>query len=320
MKKLLSIFVTSILFIINGLAQTPEVSIAVDEVTPTSFTCTFTPNNDCTEYAILATQPGEVEMYVGSFFGSTLEEVVSSWGIHLDAAATHTWDDEIVPSTTYVVYALAIGINDVTVLYTDTLTTLPAGGTGPSVITLSVTDIGDTSATTTATPNDQTSLFKDMIVTRQLFEEQGINGISYMLQAYESTYYATDTWTWRSLTPGTEYYFIAMGMNANGEWGELASFPFTTTGESGVAAVSTPTFQLYPNPATDFVHVNGLTVNSKLSLFDMQGRKIQQVTVVDAECELSLNGLPSGLYFVSVQKENGVVTSIQKLVISSNNR
>lgn len=320
MKKLLSIFVTSILFIINGLAQTPEVSIAVDEVTPTSFTCTFTPNNDCTEYAILATQPGEVEMYVGSFFGSTLEEVVSSWGIHLDVAETHTWDDEIVPSTTYVVYALAIGNNDVTVLYTDTLTTLPSGGTGLSVITLSVTEIGDTSATTTAIPNDQTALFKDMIVTRQLFEEQGINGISYMLQAEQYTYYATDTWTWRSLIPGTEYYFIAMGMNANNEWGELSTFPFTTTGESGIAAVATPTFQLYPNPATDFVRVSGLPVNSKLSLFDAQGRVIQQITVVDAECEMSLNELPSGLYFVATQKENGSAPSIQKLVISRNNR
>lgn len=320
MKKILSIFVTSILFIINGLAQTPAVSITVDDVTPTSFTCTFTPNSACASYAILATEPGEVEMYVGSFFGSTLEEVVSSWGIHLDTATSYTWNDEIVPGTTYVVYALAIGANDVAILNTDTLTTLAAGGSGPSIITLSVTEIGDTSATTTAIPNDQTSLFKDMIVTRQLFEEQGINGISYMLQAYEYTYYATDTWTWRSLDPGTEYYFIAMGMNANGEWGELATFPFATTGESGIAAAATPSFQLYPNPATDFVRVSGLPVNSKLSLFDAQGRVIQQITVVDAECELPLSTLPAGFYFVALQKENGSAPSIQKLLISRSDR
>lgn len=300
---------------ISIFAQNPEVVISVGDVTTTTFTCTFTPNANCTSYYVMAGEVGELENWV-PMMGS-LENVISQWGISETGTSTHTWD-EMVPATAYVVYALAIGTTNV--IYTDTLSTLSAGGAGASVITLSVTNIGDTSATTIATPNDQTASFKDMIVTRQLFEQQGTDSIIAMLQTDPYTYYETDTWTWLSLSPGTEYYFIAIGINSNNEWGELATFPFATTGESGIAATTAPTFHIYPNPATDYVRVSGLTAHSQLSLYDAQGRTIHKITVTNSECELSLNGLPAGLYFVAVQHQKGTSPAIQKLMVGGLNR
>jgi hypothetical protein len=89
----------------------------------------------------------------------------------------------------------------------------------------------------------------------------------------------------------------------------------------GIAAGSKTTetawFTAAPNPAGD--HVN-ITVSAALAegqtrllLFDLQGKKWQEVAVNEAVTRLELGGLPAGVYFVSLA-QNGRVVQREKLV------
>lgn len=310
MKRFLSVLALVAGLAVSAYAQTPEVVITVDEVTNTSYTCSFVPNASCSEYYIIAGQTGELDGWI-PMMGS-LEAIITSWGVSYQAADSFTWDEQT-PGQEYVVYALAIG--ETSVIYTDTLTTLTSGGSGASIITVSVSNIGDTCATTTAIPNDQTALFKDRIITREYLEQVGTDSVISMLQTDVYTYYETDTWTWLSLTAGTEYYFVAIGQNADGVWGELASVAFATTGGTGVAEMSTPAFSIYPNPAVEQVRVSGLPVGGTLVLYDAQGRVVRSEQILESEMMLSLTGLQSGTYFVMAQSGKGSVPATSKLIV-----
>jgi Secretion system C-terminal sorting domain len=76
-------------------------------------------------------------------------------------------------------------------------------------------------------------------------------------------------------------------------------------------------FTVSPNPAGDFVNI---TVSADLaegrttlSLWDVQGKKRQEVKVENASTKLYLSGLPAGVYLVSLA-QNGRVVQREKLI------
>ncbi len=296
MKKFFTTFFMLAILVTAAFAQQPSVSISVDEITNRSFTCSFEKSENCNQYAILSSLVGEMDQW--AMMSGSMEAAVSAFGITCVNDTTYTWDNQQ-PGSEYVVYVVAKGESDV--LYTDTLTTLQMGGSGASVIEVSVSNIGDTSVTTTAVPNDQTMLFKDLIVPRRLADSLGMDSLAVFVQNDVYVYYETDTWTWLTLSPGTEYFFTAIGMNADSVWGELAMVPFTTTGENGIVFNAVPDFQVYPNPVADKMVISGIDANSKIMLLDAQGRMIQNVVANDARYEMQVAELPAGIYFVAVQ-------------------
>jgi Secretion system C-terminal sorting domain len=77
-------------------------------------------------------------------------------------------------------------------------------------------------------------------------------------------------------------------------------------------------FTASPNPAGDFVNITvsadlaeGRTTT--LSLWDVQGKKRQEVKVENASTQLNLSGLPAGVYLVSLA-QNGQVVQREKLL------
>lgn len=296
-------------FVVAVFAQQPSVTITVDDVTTTSFTCSFVKSENCDQYSIAAGAVGEMDVWA-PMMGS-LETAIDQFGIQCTGDTTYTWTDQQ-PGVQQVVYVLAKGSSYI--LYTDTLTTLSAGGSGASVIEVSVSNVGDTAVTTTAIPNDQTMLFKDMIVPRRLADSLGLDSLAVFVQNDPYVYYETDTWTWLSLSPGTEYLFTAIGMNVDSVWGELAMVAFTTTGENGIVSVELPDFQIYPNPTADKVTVSGINAGSKIVIFDMQGRAVQSVVSENAQCELQMGAFPAGTYFISVQSAAGTAPAVKKIV------
>ncbi|MCQ2337482.1 MAG: hypothetical protein MJ001_00940 [Paludibacteraceae bacterium] len=223
------------------------VTIKVDNVTPTTITCSFEMNEGCVEYYILASKPEDIEPWIGSpFAGATIEETVEAWGIKYEANATYTWK-EMVPNSLYVIYVTAKDTSGLSVLFTDTVTTSVGGGHGVSVVTVTVTDITGVGATTTATPNDQTMMFKDMVFEKGLYDNihayyEGIDAqtadqmtsdsLFRMLKEDVYEYYEEDKWVWENLDSGTDYMFMAAGMNADSIWGEMAMTSFKTLGDA----------------------------------------------------------------------------------------
>jgi hypothetical protein len=68
--------------------------------------------------------------------------------------------------------------------------------------------------------------------------------------------------------------------------------------------VDEPDFAVFPNPAQDLVQVEGPGGGDwQLTLLDASGRTLRQLTVSNARYELSLRGIPSGIYLLRIQQQ-----------------
>lgn len=65
------------------------------------------------------------------------------------------------------------------------------------------------------------------------------------------------------------------------------------------------TIAVFPNPATDFVNVNGVEAGSVLILTDISGKTISSQQATATNNRLSTEGLASGVYQLIIRKPNG---------------
>ena len=72
--------------------------------------------------------------------------------------------------------------------------------------------------------------------------------------------------------------------------------------------------KLYPNPATNTVHLNGINADNcqQISIFDMTGRMVQQNSRI---VDIDVSGLSNGLYVVRILTEDGQ-SIVKKCMIS----
>lgn len=310
MKKLVS-------FILFGLvsfcvmAQTPQVSITIDATTETTVSASFVMNDYCQSYSIMIAEEGSLDMFL--MMGMTYEQMVSDWGISYTADASYTWTEQT-PNTHFIVYALANGANSSVLCQTDAYT-VTQGGDGPSVITITVSEIGDTSARVICTPNEETASFVDMLIEKHAFDSVGVDTAIAWLQDSPYILYETDDWLWLTLKPNTEYYALAMGKNADGVWGELAMQEFATTGTTGIVCLeSQPSFAIYPNPVAEVITVASSNGVSRVELCDLQGRVVKTEQMSGIATRINVSDCPAGVYLLRVTDSEGRV-SVRKVVV-----
>lgn len=79
----------------------------------------------------------------------------------------------------------------------------------------------------------------------------------------------------------------------------LAAF-FNGTGveESGFESVS-----LFPNPANDKIHIDGLEGEHEISIFNTMGMKVKAATL-QGDCEIGIGELPAGLYLIRIDSQH----------------
>lgn len=310
MKTLVS-FILSCFVSCCVMAQNPQVAITIDATTETTVSASFVMNDYCQSYSILIAEEGSLDMYL--MWGMTYEQMVSDWGISYTADASYTWTDQT-PNTHFIVYALANGA-DASVLCQADAYTVTQGGDGPSVITITVSEIGDTSARVICTPNEETASFVDMLIEKHAFDSVGVDTAIAWLQDSPYVLYETDDWLWMTLKPGTEYYALAMGKNAVGEWGDLASVEFVTTGGIGIKPVAAqPRFEVYPNPVAEVITVASVEDASRVELCDIQGRVVKNVEMSGIVTRINVSDCPAGVYLLRVTDAEGRVSS-RKVVI-----
>lgn len=74
---------------------------------------------------------------------------------------------------------------------------------------------------------------------------------------------------------------------------------------SNTASKENSTIKIYPNPCQDFITIDGLTLSSQVSIFDLQSNPIQ---VEKDNDRIDLSNLNSGIYFLRIRKENENLT------------
>lgn len=70
---------------------------------------------------------------------------------------------------------------------------------------------------------------------------------------------------------------------------------------------------IYPNPSNDFVHIKGLSANSKISIYDVNGRFISSVNNPTDNETINMANFNNGIYFFKIKTENHTFT--QKIVL-----
>ena len=127
---------------------------------------------------------------------------------------------------------------------------------------------------------------------------------------------------WTSATTGTNQYAISglaeqttyevqvqadCGNNNLSEWSELLT---VTTLPNGIDNYLINSIALYPNPANEYidVRIDGDINVTSMEVFDVYGKLINTVNVVDNPTRINVSGLAAGMYFVRVTTEEGTVT------------
>lgn len=293
-------------------AQTPNVDITLDEATSTSLTVSLTMNDACTSYNYMIAEVGELEGWLSSpmFAGYTLSDLVGMWGIEEEEDCVHTFND-LQPNTANVIYVVAHSLNS-EILVTDTFYTQGQGGTGESVIGIQVMEITENSARVICTPNEETTEFRDMLIVKDSCFSYGLDTVVAWLKEDPYVLYSEDDHTWINLNCGTTYWVLAIGLNANGEWGELAQYEFTTLNPSSIDNFFS-SLSIYPNPAHDCVNLNNLPVGATLTLADLQGRIILTQTIQNTQMSIPVNDYAKGMYLLQIN--NGTSSVAKKIVV-----
>lgn len=74
------------------------------------------------------------------------------------------------------------------------------------------------------------------------------------------------------------------------------------------------TFSIYPNPARDYVRVSGENINS-ISVYNCLGALVEKVEAKGNTTSISTSSYNTGVYFITVEQNNGVSTT-QKMVVT----
>ena len=83
-----------------------------------------------------------------------------------------------------------------------------------------------------------------------------------------------------------------------------------TTLEDGIPTYLLNSVALYPNPAKEYVDIrvdNEVNVNL-IEVYDVYGKLVNTVNVVENPTRINVSGLANGMYFVRVSTDNGAVT------------
>ena len=81
--------------------------------------------------------------------------------------------------------------------------------------------------------------------------------------------------------------------------------------EEGIKEIESNNLKIYPNPANNFVSIDGIDAGEMIIITDLNGRKLISTIASSTSETVDISGLPTGIYVISVGKANA------KLVVSS---
>ena len=288
----------------NPEEQTSMVDITVTDVTTTTVDVSFTPAGECASYYILLDTESSMEQWT-MVFGVTLEQLIEEWSIERQGPSTHLWN-ELIPNTEYTIFVLSKDIEGENIqVDRQKVTTEVLGGNGVSVIDLQVEVLTNTSVFVTATPNEETAEYHYILIEKSYADSIGSDSTMKIIHTDPYALYDIDRWEWIDLHENTEFYAIAQGKNAQGEWGEITKVEFVTTTEGNIELVE-DNFNIYPNPVNDRLYIETEVEVEEVVVYTITGVVVGQQTTVNGQqtSSIDVSNLNSGIYFVKVVTEN----------------
>ncbi|MCX6231926.1 MAG: DUF4465 domain-containing protein [Bacteroidetes bacterium] len=129
--------------------------------------------------------------------------------------------------------------------------------------------------------------------------------------ANNSQDYIVKTWKWVDLSTLGSIDSLSFGLlsSDNGAYGMNTPAYFCMDNFNGsvvsVKETSDKTVSIYPNPCSDYLHINLIMDNNstKLSLTDISGKEVLSKFITSDEIDMDLSSLSKGIYFVKIVNE-----------------
>jgi hypothetical protein len=152
---------------------------------------------------------------------------------------------------------------------------------------------------------------KDTIQLKELMQlSTAASGYQNFLWSNNATISAI-SFTGSSLGPKGTYRFTLEARKNNGCL-ETDTTYLTTKDDVGILTHSlTPSIQLYPQPAADILHIDGMDI-ANIQLFSMQGALIRSIKL-EGMGSIVVKDLPGGIYFIELTSKEGPVARLKWL-------
>ena len=192
-----------------------------------------------------------------------------------------------------------------------------AGNGANSQLYLSANAIANPSAGTT---NAQKTAYIDLtssniVITSGDVYIGAVQTVGFFGAGMDSSGNTAPTRQWQWMTVFNNNYWNTMAsQNAALELGFTAFFTAMTTDVNG--AYSEEMINVFPNPATNVLHVQLPSVNNNpvVKIFDVMGKQVAEQKVTDIETSFDMSTFALGVYIVSVISDKQVITrKVQKL-------
>lgn len=288
-------------------AEIPAVDVTFANITTTTLDATVTPNALCESFYFVIMTPEELAQWLPMF--GTEAALIKAFGIQSSETITHNFTG-LLPNTGYDVYSLSIGFDGVEMPFQmDFVQTEMAGGSGEAIATIELLEITEESVRMVVTPNSETALFHDGLMTKDYFTEIGEEAAIEYFKNETMPLYTTDDWVWIELEPNTAYKAISIAQNANGEWGPATIEDFTTLVTS-INIIEDNPLVIFPNPSQGKFEISGENIQGgSLKITDMNGKEVYSATIINKLTPIDISHANSGLYIIEIEIDNVRSTS-----------
>jgi hypothetical protein len=65
---------------------------------------------------------------------------------------------------------------------------------------------------------------------------------------------------------------------------------------------------IYPNPATNFIHINSTSQINEIEVYNYTGQKVFSSVVKDKQFNMNTTGMTTGMYFIKIKSADGITT------------
>lgn len=284
----------------NTPSYDPQVSINIDDVTDSSVTATFTPNEDCVSYRYMLTTESAMEGWV-QMMGLSVPEIVNTLGILGEGVFTNTFPN-LEPNMDFAIYAVPSDINgELGEVVLATFTTLPMLDEtltfSMDTVTLPWCEV--TWITVYNNTAEDATIVK---ICDDRYELGFYIGSDAILSCNETEITIPQGGsielgieccvTGKSIVPDV----VTVSSN-------LADAQFVVmVDDTWSVGENNATVTLFPNPANDFVTLKGESIGT-VRVFNTIGQKVDEFEANGSELRINTTGYENGLYVVKAGEQ-----------------
>ena len=288
------------------------VAIEVKEVSETSVEVTATPNENTVSYQYIVIEKAEADAMDAEALMQKLEE-------SNDLDAVDTWTYTVKSNVEY--YVIAQGKNADGKLGELTKVEFVVRVAGPAALTVTVEEFTETSVLV-ITPNENTVAYHYIIIAKAEADSIGEDAVMQRLNENED-YLEGVTVEELIVEPNVEHYVIAQAKNSDEVWGEVVKVEFIVIeenngedeGDNGedVAEFDEAMFEIYPNPASEYVRIASDVEIESLMIFSLDGKMVYSEDVNQEETMIDVTGFAKGSYIVRMVSNDKFV--VRRIIV-----